>query len=210
MVRSRLTSEEIQRLVAELIVPFYEVERDIPLPIASRRKENDAEHSWSVALFACALAPHIDPTLDIGKVCQFAIVHDLAELHAGDTSVFAADQYLNTKTEREAAALKRIEEAFAHIPWLTETLAAYERQDTPEAHFVKAIDKVLALWIDYLEGGGYYREHGLTKDFFLSRTAVLREKASMHKGALVYYDQIYHKILKNPGHFHKKTRDESV
>lgn len=68
---------DIQQLVRQLVLPFYTLERDLPLPIQNHRNENDAEHSWSLALLACSLAPEIDPQLDVGKICQYAVVHDL-------------------------------------------------------------------------------------------------------------------------------------
>lgn len=208
MAQGKPTSRDIEHLITELMLPFYQTERDLPLPIPSRRNENDAEHSWSVALVACALAPGIDAKLDVGKVCQFGVVHDLTERYAGDTSVYATDHHLNSKEEREAAALRRIEQEFAHFSWITETLATYERQDSREAQFVKAVDKVVALWIDYLEDGGYYRKHKLTKDVFLKIRDNHRKKAAKFAEILPYYDEIYEKILNNPNHFHKKTRDQ--
>lgn len=43
-------------------------------------------------MLACSLAHEIDPTLDIGKISQFAIAHDLVEVYADDTSVFATER----------------------------------------------------------------------------------------------------------------------
>src|SRR5689334_1200740 len=113
------TFKDVERILREIILPFYNIERAIPLPfVEPRRWENDAEHSWSVALVACTLAPHVDPSLDVGKVSQFAIVHDLAEVYAGDTNVFGSEDNHRTKEERERDAIKKIEREFAHLPWL--------------------------------------------------------------------------------------------
>ncbi len=79
MKKQRPTSDHIQHLLTELVIPFYELKRDMPLPIPSRRMETDAEHSWSLSILACSLAPEIDPSLDVGRVCQFAVLHDLTE-----------------------------------------------------------------------------------------------------------------------------------
>ena len=77
------TFADIEKVMRELVIGSYGVERSIPLPLSSGlRRENDGEHAWSIALIACMLAPHIDKKLDVGKVCQFAVVHDLTEVHA--------------------------------------------------------------------------------------------------------------------------------
>src|SRR5438874_2443476 len=105
--------DEIRKFVRELVLPFYQLERDLSLPIQNHRNETDAEHSWSLALIAIALAPHIDPALDVNKACTFAIVHDLVEVYAGDTSVWAADEHHATKHGREVAALEQIKKRFS-------------------------------------------------------------------------------------------------
>lgn len=53
------------------------------------RRENDAEHSFMLALIAGELAQTLYPaTLDAGLVSQYAIVHDLIELETGDVATF--------------------------------------------------------------------------------------------------------------------------
>lgn len=163
------THDEIKKFIAEIILPFYVVERDMLIPTqpeGNRRNENDAEHSWSVAVLACSLAPHIDPKLDVGLVSQFAIVHDLVEVYAADTSVWADDEALNSKEQNETEALTKIKSRFANFPWLIDTLEKYERQDTNEALYVRAIDKYIALVIRFMDGGEFYRTQGITKEIF--------------------------------------------
>jgi HD superfamily phosphodiesterase len=73
---SKLTTNQILALTKQVILPFHEIKRSHKLAIGRRRHENDVEHSWSVAVLACCLAPYIDPTLDLGKISQYAILHD--------------------------------------------------------------------------------------------------------------------------------------
>src|SRR5690349_14240126 len=132
------THKQVKNLVKQVILPFYEIERDMLLPtqpVGKRRDEKDAEHSWSVAILACSLAPHIDKELDVGLVGQFALVHDLVELYADDTSVWADKMVLDSKEDNEAKALEKIQFNFSHFPWLVNTIEGYERQDTNEALF---------------------------------------------------------------------------
>jgi putative hydrolase of HD superfamily len=198
------THDEVNALVGGVFLPFYGVERDMLVrtqPEGQLRNENDAEHSWSVAMLACSLAEHIDPTLDVGVVSQFAIVHDLVEVYAADTSCFASDEDLDAKEDNEAAALAKLKTNFPNFPWLIETLEAYERQDTNEARYVRAIDKYIALVTRFMDGGEFYRNSGVTKEIFDSKLAVHREKAHKHPGVADYYEQVRAVFDQHPEHF---------
>ena len=108
--------------------------------------ESDTDHTVMIGLVACAVAAKHDPRLDVGLVAQFALVHDLVEAYAGDTDTFGglSDDALADKEVREAAAIVRIEAELGDtLPWVGETIRAYESLATPEARFVKTIDKIL-------------------------------------------------------------------
>ena len=49
------------------------------------RKENDAEHSWHIALMAFLLKEHVEEPVDVMKVIIMVLIHDLVEIDAGDT-----------------------------------------------------------------------------------------------------------------------------
>jgi 5'-deoxynucleotidase YfbR-like HD superfamily hydrolase len=189
----------------EIILPFYEVGRDMLLPTqpeGRRRNEKDAEHSWSVGILACALAQHVDPTLDVGLVSQFASIHDLVEVYADDTSVWAADEALDFKESKEADALQKIKDRFSHFPWLVTTIEAYERQDTNEALFVRAIDKYIALCIRFMDGGEFFRSNGITKEIFDKNLEAHRKKAHGHTGVAEYYEKIRSIYDQHSEHFY--------
>ena len=127
----KLSFQDIEKIMRELVLPFSAVERAVPLPLPTGvRQENDAEHSWSLAFVACILAPRVDASLDVGLVCQFAVVHDLAEIHTGDITTFDPDERHRTKEELEHHAVQKIAKDFADFSWLVDQLEAYERQDT--------------------------------------------------------------------------------
>jgi putative hydrolase of HD superfamily len=199
---------EAQQLLTDLLIPFYGIERDMHVkldPNQPRHTENDAEHSWSLAVLACSLAPHIDTKLDIGLVCQFAVVHDLAEAYCGDVSVWADDSMLDSKEEREAASLEIIYKNFAHFEWLVNALKAYEAGDTDEARYVRAVDKYIALCTRFLDDGEYYHEIGLTKEKFNKKLIIHRKKAHLHAGVAEYYELIRAEYDAHPEHFPKKS-----
>jgi putative hydrolase of HD superfamily len=196
------TVEELRELVEGIIFPFYQVQRHISLRFDGGRSENDAEHSWSLALFASAFAPQVDAKLDVGRVCQFAVVHDLVEVYAGDTSNFAPEAERASKDDREHAALRRLSEEYRFLPWIAETVNAYERQDSDEARFVKAVDKVIVLLYDYIEEGLFYHENKITAKDWQARMQKHREKASKHPGVFKYYDELWNLLLANPQFFY--------
>jgi 5'-deoxynucleotidase YfbR-like HD superfamily hydrolase len=194
---------DIQHLLEKLTLPFHLVERQVALPIASRPTENDAEHSWSVAFLACSLAPQIDPKLDVGKIAQFAIVHDLVEVFAGDTSPWHDKQKRDSKEEREEKAAQHIEKEFTHFPWIIQTIKDYESRASNEAKFVWAVDKIIVIFMRYLDRGQYYVEHGITRERFDAQMASHQKKAHAHPKIGRYYDQLLELFLSHPEYFAK-------
>lgn len=196
------TLDDLLSLVKHIVIPFYQVKRHTPIRAEGGRYENDAEHSWSVALMAAALAPHIDSKLDIGKICQFATVHDLVEVHAGDTSNFADEAMKASKDNREEMALLKLQEDLEALPWISTTIKEYEAQTSVEAQFVKSVDKLLPLIFDYIEDGLFYQENKITVEEWQAQLRKHREKASKHKGAFAYYDELWNLLLASPHLFH--------
>ncbi len=202
------TFSDIEKLHKELLVPFYDIERDLAVLTKKRRKENDAEHSWSLAILACSLAVEIDPDLDLGKVCMFAIVHDVVEIYAGDTSVWSKAEHLQTKHEREKAAAEIIQDRFKAFPWIGQTIAEYERKDTAEAKFVWALDKFMNLLIIYVDKNRYNVEvHKSTKKKFDDLIKIHRAKAATHKTIAQYYDHMLAVFDKHPEYFYPESSD---
>lgn len=108
--------------------------------------ESDTDHTVMMGLVCCAVAAKLEPRLDIGLVAQFALVHDLVEAYAGDTDTFGGldATRLADKDAREHAALERIEKELGEgLPWVAQTIRAYESLATPEARFVKVLDKIM-------------------------------------------------------------------
>jgi putative hydrolase of HD superfamily len=129
--------------LAALTFRFAQTDRVTFLP-DGKTLESDTDHTVMLGIMACALAAALEPSLDIGKIAQFALVHDLVEAYAGDTNTFGMrdEAKWKEKEDREAAALKRIEEEFdATLPWISKTIHEYESLASPEARFIKTLDK---------------------------------------------------------------------
>jgi putative hydrolase of HD superfamily len=158
---SRHTTEKVIEL-AQLCLRFGRVNR-VTYHEDGKRFETDTDHTVMLAVIACAFAAQHNPFLDVGRVAQFAIVHDLVKAYAGDANTLAVGAVqASAKEAREAAALDRIRREFtADFPWLTDTIDAYESLAQPEARFVKALDKVLPKVTHILNRGAALREHGV-------------------------------------------------
>lgn len=140
--------------------------------VADRRRENDAEHSWHLALMVILLAEYADEPIDVGHTVQLVVVHDLVEIYAGDSPVFdpaaVADQ-----AEREQAAADRL---FTLLPadqasYLRELWDEFEAGATPEARFGKGMDRLQPMLLNWLNRGGTWQMPGVTESTVRAREA---------------------------------------
>lgn len=144
--------------------------------LAADRRENDAEHSWHLALMVVVLAEYADEPIDVGKTLKLVLLHDLVEIHAGDTCLFD-DAGRKDQAERERAAADRL---FAPLPKdQEETFRAlwdeFEARRTPEARFAKAMDRLQPLLLNFGNRGGTWRTPGVTDTIVRDRTSVIDE-----------------------------------
>lgn len=134
--------------------------------------ESDTTHTVMLGLIACAFAHRHLPQLDMGLVAQYTLVHDLVEAYAGDTPTLRllTPQQKAEKDKREETAFSRIAHEFVDdLPWLVFTLRDYERSATPEARYVRTMDKILPKITHLLNDCAGLHEDGIT-------TAELRER----------------------------------
>jgi putative hydrolase of HD superfamily len=130
------------------------------------RRESDTDHTVMLGLCACAFASSYDTTLDLGKVAQFAFIHDLVEAYAGDTnSLGMVEDTKKVKEEREHEAFLKIKKEFEGIfPWIHTTIEAYESLATPEAKFIKAFDKIMPKVTQVLNNGVQFKNLKRTQE----------------------------------------------
>ena len=136
------------------------------------RNESDTDHTFMLSLISCSLADSFyKDKLDIGLVSQFALVHDLVEVYAGDTNSFVntSEESKKEKQEREKESFERIKEEFGfEFPYIHEMIEKYESQDTKEARFIKLVDKILPETSHFLSDFSYINNSGLGKDYFFN------------------------------------------
>lgn len=136
--------------LADLCIRYAGVER-VPR-YHEQHRENDAEHSLMVAILSVELANELRPDLDKGLLAQYANVHDFVEIAVGDTPTYdLSEQELTDKHLLEQAALESLLTTLP--PYTAELLSTYERQDSSEARFVRAVDKLTPLLVDILGPG---------------------------------------------------------
>ena len=126
------------------------------------RRENSAEHSWHLAIMVLLLHGYSRRKVNVLKCLKMALIHDIPEILAGDVFIYDAPArrgYLG----RELAAARRL---FGRLPrrQAAEYLALWkevETGDSPEARFVKAMDRLEPLMCNYATKGRAWRKHGI-------------------------------------------------
>lgn len=158
------TYPSIERLgeLQQFIADFSKITR-VPKFIDTDRLENDVDHSYGLALTCWYLAPKIAPELSLEKIFKYALAHDIVEIHAGDTFVFADADTIATKSKREDAALARLYDEWPDFTDMVDGAKAYKNKIDDEAMFVKAVDKILPLLVIELgESKEFWNRHKIT------------------------------------------------
>jgi putative hydrolase of HD superfamily len=142
------------------------------------RAENDAEHSWHLAMFLIIFEADLPKSLDKLRMLKMALIHDLIEIYAGDTFIYD-EKKRKTQETRENFALGKL---LSGLPEglrseFEELFLELRKGYTKEAEIVNAFDRIQAIHQNLYSGWLTYRRHKI------SPSAILREhKAAMHSG----------------------------
>ncbi|HCS73635.1 MAG TPA: hydrolase [Clostridiales bacterium] len=145
--------------------------------INDRRRENDAEHSWHLAVMAMFLSEHVkEDNLDLFKVMKMVLIHDIVEIDAGDTFAYDEEGY-EDKEEREMKAAQRI---FNLLPTdqaikMKELWLEFEEKATPESRYAASLDRLQPLLLNYHSEGHTWKMPGVTSEKVYERMAVIKE-----------------------------------
>lgn len=148
----------------------------------SDRHENDAEHSWHLAMMVLVLAEHANTPVDILKVMKMVLIHDIVEIDSGD--VFFYDTTKNhTNTDEELLAAKRI---FGLLPAeqaleLITIWEEFEAGETAEAKFAKSMDRLAPMMQNHSNQGGTWKE------FSVDYETVYSKKQHIQKGSMTIW-----------------------
>jgi len=142
----------------------------------SDRHENDAEHSWHLALMTLVLAGHADRPVDILKVLKMVLIHDIVEIDAGDTFIYDAVKN-HSNTEEELIAAKRI---FGLLPagQAEELIAVWQEFEeglSDEAKFARSMDRLEPLLQNTSNNGGTWKEFRVPYQKVYDKKKVIKE-----------------------------------
>jgi putative hydrolase of HD superfamily len=124
------------------------------------RRENTAEHSWHLALFAIVLADWSAAPVDPLRVIQMLVLHDLIEIEAGDTPLFDS----GGATDQAAREQRAADQIFGLLPVdqgavLRCLWEEFEAADSADARFAKALDRLQPILLNHLVGGGTWIDY---------------------------------------------------
>ena len=147
------------------------------------RRENSGEHSWHLALYAMTLADQSALGVDLSRVIQMLILHDLVEIDVGDVPIHSANGTAHASLDTQAAEQAAAARIFGLLPPdLARRFRAlwdeFEAAQTPDALFAKSLDRVQPVMANLMSGGGTWTEYNVTSDQLDTRVV-----AKIAKGA---------------------------
>lgn len=164
-----------QLLFTALIDQMTKIERRTLL-IDKSRRENDAEHSWHIAVMALLFREYAKEPVDLNRVVPMCLVHDLVEILAGDT--FAYDTKGNAnKKEREQEAADVI---FSRLPeeqgkLLRDYWEEFDAMETSDAKYAACMDRLQPFFHNTLTEGHTWVEGNTNRSMVEKRMAVVRD-----------------------------------
>ncbi len=146
----------------------------------SDRPENDAEHSWHLAVMAMVLSEHANQSVDLLKVIKMVLIHDIVEIDAGDTFIYDTEKN-HTNTEVERLAAQRI---FGILPaeQAEELIALWEEFEagqTHDAQFARAMDRLEPLLQNSSNNGGTWNEPGVNYEKVYAKKSVIKDGSAV-------------------------------
>lgn len=134
------------------------------------RRENDAEHAWHMAVMAFVLAEYADDPVDVLRVVQMVLIHDLVEIYAGDT--YAYDEA--GKATQRARELAAADSVFGMLPedqeqQMRAVWEEFEAYETAEARFAHLLDNYQPLSLNDANGGRDWVSHGVSRSQIMKR-----------------------------------------
>lgn len=146
------------------------------LLVDGSRRENDAEHSWHLAVMAQLFAEYAIKKPDVSRAVKMVVVHDLIEIYAGDT--FAFDKAANVgKEERETEAADKL---FAQLPddqghEIRSLWEEFDAMESADSLFANCMDRIQPFLHNTLTGGHTWIAGSASIEDVHTRMRVVRE-----------------------------------
>ena len=135
-----------------------------------KRKENDAEHAWHMAVMTILLSEYANERIDVLKTVTMLLIHDIVEIDAGDTYAYD-EEAKKTQKDRERKAAERI---YGLLPSdqgerLKALWEEFEACETPEARFARCMDNLQPMMLNAATDGKAWVEHQVELSQILGR-----------------------------------------
>ena len=171
------------------------------------RHENDAEHGYQLALITWFLLDKNGLKLDKYRCVGIAIVHDIAEAYAGDTTAFASAKDRAAQEKREKEAIDKLQEEWPEFTSMHDLIDEYQRHETPEGKFVYALDKLIPIINNYLYKGRVWRKEGRTLEHMKGI-----KKGKIEPSPIVeeYYQELLKILEREPNLFGKPKNEKDL
>ncbi len=165
------------------------------------RRENDVEHSMTVAVLCWYIHDRYNLQIDIAKILKYAISHDFVERYAGDINTFASAREREEKLERESESLDKLSDEFKEFPDMITSMRSYENKLDEEAVFVWTVDKFQQLVMGDMDQWRPYAEGEISYEQFSAKYDELLVKSSVHcrdifEGLIEYSKSTYYDLPK--------------
>ena len=146
------------------------------LLIDRSRRENDAEHSWHIAVMAMLYKEYAKEPVDIGRVVQMCVVHDLVEIEAGDTFAYDTEGNKN-KEQREKEAADKL---FSMLPkeqgdMIRALWEEFDAMETPDSRYAACMDRLQPFLHNTLTDGHTWVEGGVDRKAVEKRMAPIKD-----------------------------------
>ena len=145
------------------------------------RRENSAEHSWHLAMACWSIAERFELDVNHEKLLKMALVHDLGEIDAGDTFLYADSRH-DAHVEERAGIARLQGERGNGIGNLSEIWEAQETGSSKETELLKVVDRLLPFLLNLNTEGKTWRELGVTRSQVARAHAFIQDSfAPIHK-----------------------------
>lgn len=140
------------------------------------RNENDAEHSWHLAMMAIILKDYFDKDIDLLHVIKMVLIHDLVEIYAGDTYLYdEAGNSDKDKREQEAA-----DKLFAMLPLnqcneFMNLWHEFEAKESKESKFAGVLDRLQPLLLNYTNEGNTWNQNNINSEQLIKKQQIILE-----------------------------------
>lgn len=160
--------------------------------------ENDSEHSFQLAMIAMFIIQENSLSFDINKCMSMAIVHDVLEVHAGDTHIFGSNSDIKSKTKREKEAIEKLKNDWPNLNIMHQLISEYEIKETDEAKFIYALDKLTPMLNNYLDNGRNWKRENITlSQIIKAKTGKIDKDSTVNN----YYEGILKQLKSKPEFF---------